>query len=91
MAEDFDDPFENPMYCGRFSGLDIYITGGEEGDDPALIHTDPTGLNPTYSPVPLIEAMFDAELKRHIRKAEQRENRKEPEETPEGDLGLSGV
>jgi len=67
MEEPFDNPFDNPMFCGRLGGLDAYLTGDEQ--DPTLVLCDPTGLDPTHSPMNLINEVIEADLRRHLRRA----------------------
>ena len=69
--EIFDNPMDNPMYCGRFGGVDAYLTG----EEARVIFSDPTGLDLANSPVKVVQEVLDAELRRHIRRARLRQEK----------------
>ncbi len=75
MEEQFDNPFDNPMFCGRLGGLDAYLAGGEE--DPTLLLCDPTGLDPTHSPINIINKVIEADQARHMQRAKPSEEDEE--------------
>jgi hypothetical protein len=75
MDDLFDDPFENPMYCGRLGDLSVYLSGDPQ--DPELLWCDLTGFDQTHLPGTLIGEVIETELKRHIRRAHPAEQDEE--------------
>lgn len=72
MDEPWDNPFDNPMYCGPMADLKAYLAADEDGENCTLILSDPTGLCASGSPRPLLEAVFEADLRRLARHARRR-------------------
>lgn len=80
MAEEFDNPFDNPMFCGRLGDLNVYLTGDPQ--DPELLWCDPTGLDQVHSPGKLVSQMIEAERQRHIHRSRLSEEDEEAVQPP---------
>ena len=79
MEEPWDNPFDNPMYCGPMAELKAYMAACDEDEDECIvILSDPTGLCYGGSPRPLLEAVFEADRRRVSRRA--RRLREAPEQ-----------